>query len=136
MQRGPRCFSPFIAVKRTFAGGAFTPAFDTVGVNQASQQNASLSCATEACFKKVNERQADFAQFNRLDNQSKKVFLRRGIMPVSGVACQPPIEPISCAHLANNFVGAGPLACVSPGASFSLQPEIYSLLNLHISQRS
>src|ERR1051326_9596508 len=42
----------------------------------ARENNLSLSSATETGFEKVNERQGNFAQFNRLDKQSKKGFLR------------------------------------------------------------
>ena len=75
-QSRPGRFGPLIAVKRTFAGSALSPTFSTVSISHARQHNASFSSTTEACFEEVNERQADFAQFNRLDNQSKKVFLR------------------------------------------------------------
>src|SRR6185369_9408558 len=74
--RCPGRFGPLVAIKRPLPGRAFSPTFRAVGIDNAREDNASLSGATETCFEKVNERQAYFAQFNRLDKQSKKVFLR------------------------------------------------------------
>src|SRR6185369_6231820 len=42
----------------------------------ARQNDAPFSSTTKACFEKVDERQANLAQFNRLDKQSKKRSLR------------------------------------------------------------
>src|SRR6185369_8851480 len=75
-QRRPGAVRPLVAVKRALAAGAFSPTFGAVSVRQTREDNAAFSGATEAGFEKVNERQANFAQFDRLDKQSKKAFLR------------------------------------------------------------
>ena len=75
-QRRPGGVRPFLAVKRAFAAGALAPAFAAVGTRHAREDDAAFSGATEAGFEKVNERQANLAQFNRLNKQSKKVLLR------------------------------------------------------------
>ncbi len=75
-QRCPAGIRPLVAIKRSFSGRALAPPLGAVGIDNAREDNASLSGATETCFEKVDERQAYFAQFNRLDKQSKKVFLR------------------------------------------------------------
>src|SRR5688572_17930735 len=75
-QSGPRSICPFVAIKRTLACRTLAPTLSTVGISHAGQNNTSLSSTTEACFEEVDERQADFAQFDRLDKQCKKVFLR------------------------------------------------------------
>ncbi len=72
-ERGPGGLRPFIAVERSFAHGAFAPSFDTVAIGDASQNDATFSGATEAGFEEMNERQAYFAQFDRLDDQGVKM---------------------------------------------------------------
>ena len=73
MQRGPGCVGPFVTIERSFTGGAFAPTFGAVRVSHARQNDAPFSGAAEAGFEKVNEGQADFAQFDRLDDQGQKV---------------------------------------------------------------
>src|SRR6185503_10374191 len=75
-QRRPGGFRPFVAIKRTFSGSALAPAFGAIGIDDTRQNDAPFSRATKACFEKVDERQANFAQFDRLDKQSKKLSLR------------------------------------------------------------
>jgi hypothetical protein len=71
-QRAPHAVGPFIAVERFFTCGALAPAFSSIGVGDSRQHNASFSGAAEARFEEVDQWQADFAQFNRLNNQWRK----------------------------------------------------------------
>lgn len=72
-QRGPGSVRPFVAVKRSFAGGAFAPTFGAIAVGDTSQDNATFSGATEAGFEEMDEGQAYFPQFDRLDDQGVKM---------------------------------------------------------------
>jgi len=73
VQRGPAGVGPFIAVERSFAGGALAPSLGAVTVNHTGQNNASFSGSTEAGFEEMYEGQAYFAQFDRLDDQGVKM---------------------------------------------------------------
>src|SRR6185369_16686873 len=75
-QRRPRSFRPFVAIERPFTSRTLTPPFATISVSDTCEDNAPFSGTTKACFEKVDERQANLAQFNRLYQQSKKRFLR------------------------------------------------------------
>src|SRR5215213_3076843 len=75
-QRRPRSFRPFVAVERSFPSRTFTPPLDAVSVSDTCEDNAPFSSSTKTCFEKMDERQANLAQFNRLYQQSKKRFLR------------------------------------------------------------
>jgi hypothetical protein len=66
-KRRPARVSPFVAVKRPFAGSAFSPPLGPIRIGNTREDDAPFSSATETGFEKVNERQANFAQFNRLD---------------------------------------------------------------------
>jgi hypothetical protein len=72
-QRGPAGLGPFIAVERSFAGGAFAPSLGAIAVSYAGEDNTPFSGSTEAGFEKMYEGQAYFAQFDRLDDQGVKM---------------------------------------------------------------
>src|ERR1044072_8309602 len=69
-QRRPAGVSPFVAIKRPFASGAFAPTLGAILVGNTREDDPAFSSSTETGFEKVDERQANFAQFNRLDKQS------------------------------------------------------------------
>src|SRR5689334_16608323 len=75
-QRRPRSVRPLAAIKRSLTGRALTPPLGAVGISDSRQNDAPLSSTTKASFEKVDERQANLAQFNRLDKQSRNLFLR------------------------------------------------------------
>jgi len=75
-QGRPRSFRPLVAIKRPFSGRTLAPPFTAVRIGDTRQDDATLSSSTKTCLKKVNERQANLAQFNRLDKQGKNLFLR------------------------------------------------------------
>src|SRR5689334_5748008 len=75
-QRRPRSFRPFIAIERLLTRRTLTPPFPTVRISDTRQNDAPFSGPTKTCFEKMYERQANLAQFNRLDKQSKKRSLR------------------------------------------------------------
>ena len=64
-QRGPGSLGPLVAVERSFTGSAFAPAFSAVFIDDTHKHNAPLGGAAKTGFKKMNERQTDFAQFDR-----------------------------------------------------------------------
>src|SRR5215510_5122144 len=63
---GPRCLDPLVAVERPLTSGTFSPSFSSIRVNDAHQHNSSFSSAAKTGFKKVNQGQANLAQFDRL----------------------------------------------------------------------
>src|SRR5689334_3678371 len=75
-QRRPRGVGPFITIKWSLTRRALAPSFATVRIRDTRQNDAPFSCPTKTCFEKMNEGQANLAQFNRLDKQSKKRSLR------------------------------------------------------------
>ena len=66
----PARVRPFVAIKRTFTRSALSPTLGAIRIHHAREDDAAFSSATETGFEKVDERQANFAQFNRLDEQS------------------------------------------------------------------
>ncbi len=85
-QRRPRSFRPLVAIKRAFTSRTLPPPCRAVRVSDTCEDNAPFSSPTKACFEKMDERQANLAQFNRLYQQSKKRFLRE---THCGLALQP-----------------------------------------------
>ena len=79
----PRTFGPFVAIERSFTRRAFAPAFSTVSIDHSRQNDASFSGAAKAGFEEVKKWQANLAQFDRLDNQGKKLFLRDSALCIS-----------------------------------------------------
>src|SRR4051794_22941891 len=65
-QRRPRSLRPLVAVERSFTGRTLPPSFSAILVRDTCEDNAPFSSPTKACFEKVDERQANLAQFNRL----------------------------------------------------------------------
>src|SRR5450631_1302427 len=66
LDRGPRGLDPFRTVVRVFAGDAFSPAADAIGLD-AYEQNTAAVDASKACFKKMHERHMNFAQSDRVN---------------------------------------------------------------------
>jgi hypothetical protein len=66
-ESGPTSVSPFVAVEGSFARSAFSPSLGAIRIRHAREDDAAFSSATETGFEKVDERQANFAQFNRRD---------------------------------------------------------------------
>jgi len=65
-QRRPGRLGPLIGIKGPFARGAFAPAFRAVRSQHANQDYSARRCAAKTGFKKVNQREVYFAEFNRV----------------------------------------------------------------------
>src|SRR6185369_7912513 len=73
-QRRPRSVRPLVAIERPFTSRTLAPPLRAIRVSDTCENDAPFSGPTKACFEKVDERQANLAQFNRLYQQSKKRF--------------------------------------------------------------
>src|SRR6185369_11344545 len=63
-ERRPRWISPLIGIERPFTASALTPTLRAITVGDPSQNNPTLSRATKTRFEEMNQRQANFAQFD------------------------------------------------------------------------
>ena len=66
LSRDPCRIGPFIRVARRLAARHLTPAFSTIGVFNTDEDNAAFVSTAKAGLKKMNEREVDLNEFDRL----------------------------------------------------------------------
>src|SRR6476469_1866076 len=91
-ERRPTRLRPLVRIERSFTAGTLAPTFRAVPVDDARQNDPPLSRTPKTGFEKMNQRQANFAQFDCFDINHGESFGAE-IMPVSAALVSPPHSP-------------------------------------------